>query len=300
MVHPFPALVLVAGLATAAAPPQEPPTGIGGFSFGTPAGEVLDGSKLVRMDVLADRSIVRPGDETLLGVRFRITPKWHIYWRNPGDSGTAPSIRVSGLEGLETKPIRWPRPMVFEGDWDTTYGYEEEVVLLVPVRIPASAPDGTVDLEVEAEWLVCKEACLLGDGRGVVSIEVDREAKPRAEARGNPAIATSSSRLPEPLAGLEGGSARLEGGSTPDRLVIEGPAGPATAIRFIPDLTPGVTAGEGHPVDAVISDGKFRIEVPLSIEPDNSLGQPLEAAGLVLFGPRATDPARSVRLPIAS
>ena len=125
MVHPS------AASSSSPASPPAAPTGTTdrrrGFSFGTPAGEVLDGSKLVRMDVLADRSVVGPA--TRRSSPAGITPKWHIYWRNPGDSGTAPSIRVSGLEGLETKPIRWPRPMVFEDDWDTTYGYEQEVVL---------------------------------------------------------------------------------------------------------------------------------------------------------------------------
>jgi hypothetical protein len=95
-------------------------------------------------------------------------------------------------------------------------------------------------------------------------------------------------------------AATIVEGDTPDtrRLVLTGSAGDATRIRFIPDLTPGVAAGDGRPVDATLEDGRFRIEVPLRVEPDNALGKPLEAAGLVLFGPAATDRAVSFRIPV--
>ena len=84
------------------------------------------------------------------------------------------------------------------------------------------------------------------------------------------------------------------------RLVLEGPTGGAEKIQFLPDLTPGVTAGSGLPVNAIIKDGQFRIDVPLEIEPSNAQGRPLEAAGLVTFGPKATDRSVSIRRPISN
>ena len=301
----LPTLGLLAVASTSAPPVEDPPNnpgGLGGFGIVPTTTAPSDGAKLARMDLLTRHRTIAPGGETLLGVRWRIAPKWHMYWRNPGDSGTAPRITVTGMEGLKVGDIRWPRPVVFKGDWgDTTYGYEGEVVLLVPIRIPADAPEGPLELDVQAEWLVCKGACLLGDGQGSVQLEV-RSGTPGRETP-NPAIEQSLALVPAPLKQLEGSTARLEPTTNPVRLVIEGPAGEARNIDFIPDLTPGVVAGEGHPVRARItengiSEKKFRIEVPLVIEPDNSEGRPLVVAGLVVFGPGSKDPARSVRLPI--
>ena len=300
-----PTFGLFAATSMAAPPADDPPKGpggLGGFGIVPTRNAPSDGAKLARMDLLTRHRTVAPGGEVTLGVRWRIAPKWHMYWRNPGDSGTAPRITVTGVPAPKVGDIRWPRPIVFNDEWgDTTYGYEGEVVLLVPLRIPATTPEGPLRLDVEAEWLVCKGACLLGEGRSSIEIDV-REGGP-GKAAPDPAIERSLGLVPSPLRDLDGATARLEPASNPTRLVIEGPAGSATSIDFIPDLTPGVVAGEGHPVKAVISkngisEKKFRIEVPLVVEPDNSEGRPLEVAGLVTFGPGSTDPARSVRLAI--
>lgn len=257
-----------------------------------------DGAKLARMDLLVRHQSLAPGGEGLLGVRWRIAPKWHLYWRNPGDSGTAPRITVTGPEGLKVGDIRWPRPVVFTDDWgDTTYGYEEEVVLLVPFTVPATTSPGDLSLDVRAEWLVCKEACLLGEGRGMVTLDVEKNLASAKDP--DPTIERALARVPKPLKNLPGAVARLEPAGKPERLVIEGPAGPARSIRFLPDLTAGVVAGSGHPVKGTISDEKFRIEVPLEIELGNAEGGPLVAAGLITFGNRPSDPAFRVELPFS-
>lgn len=294
-------LIGLLATATIAAPPVDDPPGrpggIGGFGIVPPPPAPTDGAKLARMDLLLRHQSITPGGEGLLGVRWRIAPKWHLYWRNPGDSGTAPRVTVTGPEGLKVDEIRWPRPVVFCDDWgDTTYGYEREVILLVPFTVPAETPEGPLRLEVRAEWLVCKEACLLGEGRGVVDLDV--KSTLTSGAVSSPAIERSLALVPKPFSSLPGTMMRLEPTASPERLVIEGPAGDARSIDFIPDLTAGVVAGAGHPVKGTISEKKFRIEVPLEIEPDNSGDRPLVAAGLVTFGPSPSDPAFRLEIPL--
>lgn len=285
-------------------PIPAPPAG------GSPFGNVLgnqklapsDGARLVQMDLLSADGSITAGESTLLGVRFRIASGWHVYWRNPGESGTAPRISVKGPAGLVTAPIRWPRPVVFAGNWDTTYGYAGEVILLVPVSVPVDTAPGLLQLQVEAEWLVCKEACLLGEGQDSIELTVQTpESKaPISPRRIDPAIAEAMKRIPGLWLNLHGASARVIQDADSTRLVLEGPSEGAENIRFVPDLTPGVTAGGGLPVNATIKDGQFRIDVPLDIEPSNASGKPLEVAGLVTFGPKATDRAVMFRKPISN
>ena len=100
------------------------------------------GSELVTLDASAVADAIRAPGTTMVAVRFRIEPKWHIYWKNPGESGTPPEIRITGPEGLVAGPILWPRPVVFRNQWETTYGYADEATLLVPVRIDRALDRG--------------------------------------------------------------------------------------------------------------------------------------------------------------
>lgn len=270
--------------------------------FGFDSLEPDDGDKIVAMDLVTADGTILAGATEYVGIRLRIRSGWHLYWRNPGDSGTEPKIRVDAPLGVTVGPIAWPRPVVFESPEETTYGYANDVVLLVPVTVPRDFDAGVITLQVEAEWLVCKRACLLGDAKGTVELKVWPTGDNRVRMREN-RLADALKRLPTPLSTIPDMAATLidrpgADGVPTQAVVLTGMAGDAEVIRFVPDLTPGVRAGDGHPVDATIEDGRFRIEVPVTVEPGNALGTPLDVAGLVLFGPRATDRAVSFRVPV--
>lgn len=60
-----------------------------------------------------------------VGVHFKIDPDWHIYWKNPGDSGAAPKFN---LEDGTISKIDWPYPSRIPVGHLTNYGYDHEVV----------------------------------------------------------------------------------------------------------------------------------------------------------------------------
>jgi len=106
-------------------------------------------------------------DQTLwLALRFELIPHWHIYWRNPGASGSAPVIRWTLPQGWEIGEIHWPVPKRIQVGPLTNYGYEEDVTLLVPVELPPGALlAGPQTIIADAEWLVCRVECIPEDGR---------------------------------------------------------------------------------------------------------------------------------------
>ncbi len=118
-----------------------------------------------------------------LGVEMKIEDGWHIYWRNPGDSGLPTTIRWNEHAFLKPGEIHWPRPFRFDEDGITTYGYSDSVVLLVPVRVSrdeintlfhSSGGNGNIGqggsggtrknpehaLSAQINWLVCKDICI--------------------------------------------------------------------------------------------------------------------------------------------
>ena len=59
----------------------------------------------VRAELLADVAAVKPGEPFWVGLRQTIRPKWHTYWKNPGDSGLPTEITWKLPEGAKADPI---------------------------------------------------------------------------------------------------------------------------------------------------------------------------------------------------
>jgi thiol:disulfide interchange protein DsbD len=87
------------------------------------------------------------------GVLFTPDPGWHLYWKNPGDTGLATRL---AWRGGEAGPLRWPAPSAFDEDGLVTYGYEGSVLLSSEIRAAA----GAQTLGVDADVLVCRESCI--------------------------------------------------------------------------------------------------------------------------------------------
>ena len=94
------------------------------------------GNTLVKTAAELDGSAIIPGETVLLGVRYTIHPKWHIYWRNAGESGAPTELNITAPEGFTTGTIRWPRPDVFTSMGDTCFGYAGETMLFIPITAP--------------------------------------------------------------------------------------------------------------------------------------------------------------------
>lgn len=119
---------------------------------------------LVQATLLSDVNAIEPGKNFTLAVLFNIAPKWHIYWKNPGDSGLATEIELDLPPGFQAGPIRYSRHKSFTMPGDIIgYGYEHQAMLKTEVSAPAELElNQMVAIPVKASWLVCKEKCILG------------------------------------------------------------------------------------------------------------------------------------------
>ncbi len=87
------------------------------------------GGPHVRVELIASQAALGPG--MWLGLRFDLDPDWHIYWRNPGDSGGPPEATWVLPPGLQVAEFEWPAPSRFEVGGLINYGYHGSVVLPV-------------------------------------------------------------------------------------------------------------------------------------------------------------------------
>ncbi len=118
----------------------------------------------VRSELVAEVATVKPGEPFWVGLRQTIRPKWHTYWKNPGESGLPTEIAWKLPEGARADPIVWPAPSRFDIGGITNYGFKDESVLLVRITPPANL-SGPLTLAAEANWLVCEDVCIPEEGR---------------------------------------------------------------------------------------------------------------------------------------
>jgi len=146
----------------------------------------------VRLILAADTA--RPGDTVLAGVDLKMEPGWHTYWKNPGAAGMATKIEWQLPPGVTAGEIQWPLPEKLPPAEVTTYGYDNEVVLLVPLKLAADLKPGPLDLKAKVSWLECKEACVPGSGDVEAMLNVGNETKPSTDAA---AIESWKSKVPQ-------------------------------------------------------------------------------------------------------
>src|SRR4051812_4403359 len=126
----------------------------------------------VEAELVADKASAQPGKPLLVGLKLRMTPEWHTYWKNPGDSGLPTRIKWTLPEGWKAGELHWPFPQTLPVGPLMNYGYEDEVVLLAELTPPADAKAGNASIRANAEWLVCKDVCIPEKGELDCSLPV--------------------------------------------------------------------------------------------------------------------------------
>lgn len=121
--------------------------------------------------LLASRDGLASGERLSIGLQFQMEKGWHIYWVNPGDSGEPPKIQWQLPAGFHVGPIEWPAPEKLTAPSIVDYGYENEVLLVAPVRVPSRlTPDANIPLAANVNWLVCKDICIPAKARVALAL----------------------------------------------------------------------------------------------------------------------------------
>jgi suppressor for copper-sensitivity B len=108
--------------------------------------------------LISAASAVGLGDTVELGLQVRLEPGWKIYWRTPGDAGFPPLFDWAGSENLAAAEVHWPAPKRFVLFGLETFGYTDEVVFPVTVRL--IRPAAATTLRLALSYAICKDVCI--------------------------------------------------------------------------------------------------------------------------------------------
>ncbi len=186
------------------------------------------------VEIISERQSVGPGETFMAALKLDIDDEWHVYWRNAGDAGIAPSIRWDEGTTAETGEFFWPAPHTIPLEGLMNYGYGKQVVLPFQVTAPDDLAVGDVlQMTGRAEWQICKDVCIWEDADIAFAIPV--AAIPEAHEENAALISASLETAPMELSGeahnaLVDGNFRLSIADSALRGALEN----AAHARFFP------------------------------------------------------------------
>ena len=121
---------------------------------------------------------IYPGGGDHGGLYFKLESGWHVYWKNPGDSGEPPHIHWTLPEGVTAGPLQITAPKRLPLGPLMDFGYEGEVLFPFRLEIANSVKPGPAVLHAKVDWLVCREVCIPGKAE----LETTRQILARAPA----------------------------------------------------------------------------------------------------------------------
>ena len=116
----------------------------------------------VVISLVPEHPAVVPGQPFRVALRFQPEEGWHIYWRNPGQSGIATTVRWTLPAGFRTDSLAWPVPELYDIAGILTHVLHGESVLLTTVTPPLAPASSPARIDAAIHYGICKDVCLPG------------------------------------------------------------------------------------------------------------------------------------------
>ena len=222
-----------------------------------------------------------------LGIKMDLEPGWHAYWKNPGDAGLPMTAEITDGHGYTSGELRYATPHKYKTGDEILYGYDSEVVFLLPVKAP---PGGNTSphFKVKLSWLACKEVCLPGEA----TLEFSADSLSITQQKENQKLLDRwTAKLPQPGEGFN--LDKIGTTITEDRGKLSVfmkflEMAPGTITDFFPEVIEGFVTDYTH---ILISD----VGITMTLTPETKDAKLAAIKGLILIGTSGYE----VNIPIA-
>lgn len=226
-----------------------------------------DPATIVETSLIADTTAVEAGKKFTIGVLYKISPGWHIYWKNPGASGFATSIAWRLGEGMPKGDTQYPTPIVFESPGPVvSYGYEGEVLLMLESQAPADLSGTEIQVSADTRWLMCSDRCIPNKKSLTLKLPVGK-----AQPANQQVFAKYKAMLPKKITTFPPG-VKISGdgaaGSRTYRMTVAAPEGKLLAgetklpdvrrVFFFPDIKKGLIIDTPNVTEPAASAGALK------------------------------------------
>jgi len=143
------------------------------------------------IELISDQSQITTGTHGWLGVKVKLSPNWHIYWKNSGESGYPTTVAWDAPSGIEIEPLEYPAPYLYSYDGLSGYILKDEFCLFASFRVSPKIQfnkNETLKIKGHFDALVCNESTCLPFSRQLsISLKVqDKSSKSEGSAPQKP------------------------------------------------------------------------------------------------------------------
>lgn len=237
---------------------------------------------------------IQAGSRFWVGLQLRHAPHWHTYWKNSGDSGLPTELIWTLPTGWKASGVIWPLAKKIPIGPLANFGYENEVLLLSTIQLPANLVGtgaSTIPLQLHAKWLVCSKECIPQEGNFEISISLEYKQVQHKEI-----FERAMAQVPQALKPTKNNQLSVNGRELELRVVNLPAAWRGKKISAMPE-TPEIIQMSAEP-QQIWKNSEWMVRIPLS----KYLGsQPSKMAWVLApedFKPTAMSPALRIELPV--
>lgn len=129
---------------------------------------------LVDVNIYSNVKQIQIGSDFYIAIKLTVADEWHVYWKNPGDSGLPTEIKWNTPKGVErVGGLIWQVPERIEWSGMINYGFEGDVYLIQKFKTTRVTDMTSIEIEAEVNWLVCKEKCIPQEDKVSIVLAVD-------------------------------------------------------------------------------------------------------------------------------
>jgi DsbC/DsbD-like thiol-disulfide interchange protein len=160
----------------------------------TAAQNSIDASH-VKVSLVSENQSLQRGKPAWIGLHFQLEKGWHVYWKNPGDSGEPPRVEWKLPDGFTAGELQFPIPQRLPLQTLMNFGYEDEVLYLTKIAVPAASKLESARIDANLRWMICKDICI--PGKGSLSLTLPASATGSKASVAAKMFETFRGRLPQ-------------------------------------------------------------------------------------------------------
>lgn len=130
----------------------------------------------VTVSLVPEFTAVVAGMPQRVALRLQVEPGWHVYWKNPGESGVGTSAKWTLPAGFAIDSLRYPTPARLDVAGVVTHVLEGDVVFETTLTPPARIAARQARLAARVSYGVCRNICYPGQAAVSLTMPVMTDA----------------------------------------------------------------------------------------------------------------------------